>query len=131
MERLERLVYLAESWNGPMSAAVAITNLATELPLLVNTWLNTSALRNNVDIHLIFDDNVIIIIIIIPFYHLITYLSNLKYQIIKERVKLFPINYLRNIAAKNARTDYVMYIEGDYVVPKNFKNDLTKRLYNF
>lgn len=65
IERLERLVYLAESWNGPMSAAVAITNSATEIPLLVNTWLNTSALRKNVDIHLIFDDNVILIAIII------------------------------------------------------------------
>lgn len=83
MERLERLVYLAESWNGPMSAAVAITNLATELPLLVNAWLNTSALKNNVDIHLIFDDKVIIIII--PFYHLIIYLS-FNYIFIKFKV---------------------------------------------
>ena len=41
-------------------------------------------------------------------------------------MKLFPINYLRNIAAKNARTDCVIFIEGDYVVPDNFIEILTK-----
>lgn len=47
-------------------------------------------------------------------------------QIIKEKIQLFPINYLRNIAAKNTRTDHIIFIEGDYVVPDNFREVLTK-----
>lgn len=58
MERLERLVYLAESWGGPISAAVSIVNATKEIPTLVNAWMNTPALRWNVDIHLMFDDKV-------------------------------------------------------------------------
>ena len=58
MDRLERLVYLAESWGGSISAAVSIANASEEIPTLVNAWMNTPALRRNVDIHLMFDDKV-------------------------------------------------------------------------
>ena len=58
MDRFERLVYLAESWGGPISAAVSIVNVIKEIPTLVNAWMNTPALRRNVDIHLMFDDKV-------------------------------------------------------------------------
>lgn len=58
MERLERLVLLAESWGGPISAAVSITDMSSEIPVLVNAWMNTPILRRNVDIHLMFDDQV-------------------------------------------------------------------------
>lgn len=50
---------LAENWDGPMSVAVEITNKGKQLPLFINTWLNTPKLRRNADIHILFDDNVI------------------------------------------------------------------------
>lgn len=52
----------------------------------------------------------------------------LKFPIISENGKLFPINYLRNFAFKNVRTDLVMFIEGDYVVNKKFRGNLLKRM---
>lgn len=58
MERLERLIYLAESWGGPISAAISIMNMSDEIPTLMDAWMNTPALRRNVDIHLMFDDEV-------------------------------------------------------------------------
>lgn len=54
--------------------------------------------------------------------------SFFQYQYMKEKLKLFPINYLRNLAAKNTRSEYVIFIEGDYVVPGNFRDTLKKYL---
>ena len=59
IERLSRLVDLAKNWDGSLSAAVAITNMSTEIPLVVDAWLNTPEMRRNVDIHLVLDDKVI------------------------------------------------------------------------
>ena len=59
IERLSRLVDLAKSWDGPVSAAVAISNMSTEVPLVVNAWLNIPEMRRNVDVHLVLDDKVI------------------------------------------------------------------------
>ena len=59
MERLSRLVDLANSWGGPISAAVVVNNISADVPLVVDTWLNTPTMRRNVDIHLTIDDKVI------------------------------------------------------------------------
>ena len=57
LERLTRLVELAKSWDGPISAAVSVSK-TTEIPLVVDAWLNTPEMRRNVDVHLVFDDKV-------------------------------------------------------------------------
>ena len=59
IERLPRLADLAKSWDGPVSAAVAISNLSSEIPMVVDVWLNTPEMRRNVDVHLVLDDKVI------------------------------------------------------------------------
>lgn len=46
-----------------------------------------------------------------------------------DSVKLFPINYLRDLAFKNTRSDIVMFIEGDYVVNKEFRSILKSKMY--
>ena len=58
IERLSRLADLAENWDGPMSVAVAISDISTELPVFVNAWLSNPKLRRNADIHFLFNDNV-------------------------------------------------------------------------
>lgn len=38
----------------------------------------------------------------------------------------FPINYLRNVALKNTRTELVFYTEVDFIPSKNLKSEITK-----
>lgn len=59
-ERLERLINLAKSWNGPMSVGVSVKDSKKELPIILDAWLNNEHMRRNADIHILFDDQVII-----------------------------------------------------------------------
>lgn len=58
MDRLERLSQLAKAWDGPMSIAIPIKEIYEDIPIIVDTWLNTPEMRRNVDIHLLFNDRV-------------------------------------------------------------------------
>lgn len=58
MERLQRLSDLVENWDWPISAGIAVTKPAIEIPKIVNAWLNNPKMRRNVDVHLLFDDRV-------------------------------------------------------------------------
>lgn len=58
IERLQRLVDLVNNWDGPISAGIGIKDASKELPQIMNTWLNTPRMRKNVDIHLLFNDEV-------------------------------------------------------------------------
>ena len=42
--------------------------------------------------------------------------------------KIFPINYLRSLALKNARTELVMFVEGDYIVPNDFRAKMLEKM---
>lgn len=57
VERLARLEEIAERWKGPISAAIDITN-TSQIPLVVKTWMNNEYLRQYVDVHLVYDDEV-------------------------------------------------------------------------
>lgn len=59
IERISRLLLLLENWDGPISVAIEISNIHEQLPIFMDTWLNTPKMRRNVDIHLLFNDNVI------------------------------------------------------------------------
>lgn len=59
LDRLERLIRLAKVWDGPMSMAIAVSNISEEIPIILNAWLSTPEMRRNVDIHLLYDDKVI------------------------------------------------------------------------
>lgn len=60
VERITRLMELMENWDGPMSVAVEISDINEQLPVFMNAWLTTPKMRRNLDIHLLFNDNVII-----------------------------------------------------------------------
>ena len=53
-----RLVDLAKNWDGPISAAMSISNISTDIHIVLDAWLNTPEMRRNVDVHLMFDDKV-------------------------------------------------------------------------
>ena len=57
VERLPRLVEIAERWHGPISAAVDITN-TSQVPLVIKAWMENKYMREYVDVHLVFDDEV-------------------------------------------------------------------------
>lgn len=57
IDRIWRLKEMAENWNGPISAAVAIRDL-TEIPLILKAWSLSKAFRMYVDVHLVYDDQV-------------------------------------------------------------------------
>lgn len=60
VERITRLMELMENWDDPMSVAVEISDINEQLPVFMNAWLTTPKMRRNLDIHLLFNDNVII-----------------------------------------------------------------------
>ena len=131
IERLSRLIDLAKNWNGPISAAVAVSDRTAELPEITAAWLSTPELRKNTDIHLLFNDNVFPIF----HYHFVISLHSLiflpyyfQFQLVSDTTRVFPINYLRDLAFKNTRTDLVMFVEGDYVVHKGFRERLVKKM---
>ena len=57
VDRLARLKEMAESWKGPISAAIAVRSLS-EIPMVLKTWSESKDLRMCADIHLIYDDKV-------------------------------------------------------------------------
>lgn len=40
----------------------------------------------------------------------------------------FQINYLRSVALKNTRTDFVFYIEADFIPSLDLRKELLKNL---
>ena len=40
----------------------------------------------------------------------------------------FPVNYLRSVALKNTRTDFVFYIEADFVPSLDLRNELLSNM---
>ena len=53
IDRIWRLKEMAENWNGPISAAIAIKNL-TEIPTIIKAWSSSKAFRMYVDVHLVY-----------------------------------------------------------------------------
>ena len=58
IDRLGRLVEMAENWNGPVSAAISITDV-NEIPKIMEAWMGNDVMRKYVDVHLVFDDEVL------------------------------------------------------------------------
>lgn len=41
-----------------MSVSVSVKDPKKELPIIMNSWLNNDCMRKNVDIHILYDDQV-------------------------------------------------------------------------
>lgn len=57
IDRLGRLVEMVDNWKGPVSAAIAITDI-DEIPQIMEAWMENKYMRKYVDVHLVFDDQV-------------------------------------------------------------------------
>lgn len=93
VDRLLRLSQMSEFWGGPISAAVFLHELH-EVSVVLEWWLSHNSLRRHVDIHLVYDDKII------------------AFELPD---RPFPVNILRNVAIRFARTGSVFYIEGDFI----------------
>jgi len=83
-----------EFYAGPVSAAIYVQNLETEIPLIIETWLSCAACRTFLDVHIVVDDNITVLL---------------------TGDRPFPVNILRNIPIRFSRTIHVFYIEADFI----------------
>ena len=100
INRLTRLDAMARSWQGPISAVMYIGyrgDQDEEMAELNEYWDQSDALRKLVDLHLVYRSEK-------PWF---TWEGMV--------VDPYPINLLRQIAVEHARTDYILYAEGDMI----------------
>ena len=100
INRLVRLDAMARSWHGPISAVMYVGyrgDKDEEMAELNEYWKQSDALQTFVDLHVIFKSEK-------PWF-------SWKGMVLEP----YPINLLRQIAVEYARTDYIMYAEGDMV----------------
>ncbi|XP_047539098.1 xylosyl- and glucuronyltransferase LARGE2s-like [Vanessa atalanta] len=88
MDRLQFLERLVKHWDGPLSAAIYLSDCeVTKLESFIRDWSSTLSSRNNIGYHLVF----------------------------KHDSVHYPVNYLRNIALENVNTPYVFLMDVDFV----------------
>jgi len=96
VDRLLRIKDMADSWAGPISAAVYVKNGTEELPIIDELFQSTDSVRKFVDFHVLFAN--------------------------KTR---YPVNNLRNMALVNSRTSWIMILDADFVTSQNMHNYLS------
>lgn len=88
MDRLQFLERLVKYWDGPLSAAIYLSDCdITEFDSFIRDWSETLNSRRNIGYHLVF----------------------------KQRDVHYPVNYLRNVALSNVNTPYVFLMDVDFV----------------
>lgn len=108
---IDRLPYLTrnvKSYNGPVSAAVYIRD-EKDLEVLKKYWDETPIFKKHVTFHLV--------------HRLKDEPGNPRKS--TRNAHFYPVNYLRNIARKHATTDYVLYLDCDFVLSKGLHKDIT------
>ena len=97
IDRFPRLVHLAKTWGGPISAAIYVRD-QEEAVQIRETWQSEDSMRKWVDIHVVYDDDK-------PWF---------RFSDLKDGA--YPVNLLRQIAVESARTELVLYIEANIQV---------------
>ncbi|XP_041969668.1 LARGE xylosyl- and glucuronyltransferase 2-like [Aricia agestis] len=88
MDRMQFLERLVKYWDGPLSAAIYLSDCeVTKLESFIQDWSTTLSARKNVGYHLVF----------------------------KHDAVHYPVNYLRNVALENVNTPYVFLMDADFV----------------
>lgn len=99
---LARVQFLAERWNGPISCAVYLSDLASIRELIYFLHHTTETFREHVTVHLMLEK------------------KSPQFQ--------YPINHLRNLALSNIDTDYFFYVDVDFIPGINAHTDLANFL---
>ena len=50
---------------------------------------------------------------------------------VKELELSFPINYLRNVARIHSKTEFIFYLDGDFIVTETLKHDIQSKSFQF
>ncbi|XP_013171453.1 PREDICTED: glycosyltransferase-like protein LARGE2 isoform X2 [Papilio xuthus] len=88
MDRLQFLERLVKYWEGPLSAAIYLSDCeVTKFESFIRDWSDTLSSRKNIGYHLVF----------------------------KHDDVHYPVNYLRNVALENVNTPYVFLMDVDFV----------------
>ncbi|CAH0397182.1 unnamed protein product [Chilo suppressalis] len=88
MDRLQFLERLVKYWEGPLSAAIYLSDCeVAKLESFIRDWSDTLSSRRNIGYHLVF----------------------------KQDSVHYPVNYLRNVALSNVNTPYVFLMDADFV----------------
>ncbi|CAH2055874.1 unnamed protein product, partial [Iphiclides podalirius] len=88
MDRLQFLERLVKYWEGPLSAAIYLSDCeVTKFESFIRDWSGTLSSRRNIGYHLVF----------------------------KHDAVHYPVNYLRNVALENVNTPYVFLMDVDFV----------------
>ena len=109
VDRLEYLLKTSEIYKGPISASIFIQNFE-EYKKLQKFWIENETFRKQTTIHLIFNLN---------FKEEDNPRSFEKYVPYS-----YPVNYLRNIARKYSKTNYILYIDCDFILPSNLYENI-------
>lgn len=96
-DRLSRLVDMATSWAGPISAAVYVKDADEELPIIDELVDTSEPVRKFVDFHIL-------------------YANKTRY----------PVNNLRNMALMNSRTSLILILDADFVTSQNMHDYLSE-----
>ncbi|XP_063366135.1 xylosyl- and glucuronyltransferase LARGE2s-like [Cydia amplana] len=88
MDRLQFLERLVKHWEGPLSAAIYLSDCEVGvLESFIKDFSDTLSVRKNIGYHLVF----------------------------KHESTHYPVNYLRNVALQNVNTPYVFLMDVDFV----------------
>jgi glycosyltransferase involved in cell wall biosynthesis len=93
-------------FSGPISVSVYIKE-KKELEILYLFVKNNQNFKTHVSFHLVFAQE--------------DQIENPRKLI--EPSESFPINFLRNVAIKYAKTELVLYVDADFIVSKNLFED--------
>eukprot|EP00300_Choanocystis_sp_HF-7_P009122 c16271_g1_i4.p1 GENE.c16271_g1_i4~~c16271_g1_i4.p1 ORF type:complete len:660 (+),score=126.85 c16271_g1_i4:3-1982(+) len=88
LDRLDRLHGMADTYKGPISAAVYITDVSRDVPQILDLCKSSTSVRKHVDIHLVMQHTV---------------------------GELYPVNSLRNVAMRCVRTHMMMLLDVDLI----------------
>jgi hypothetical protein len=103
-----------KAYQGPYSISVYL-NEQEEFKKLTKFWNENKVVQNHVTFHVVFknkyieNDNPL---------SRNEYLNNLEYS--------YPINYLRNVARKYSKTNFIIYLDCDFILSSNFKRFFEK-----
>jgi hypothetical protein len=112
VRRLPSLNVLGRYSKGPISVALFIQNTIIETRIVRKFLKNNRTIFQKVRIHLVF--------------------STTDHPFIRDpwprsNGYIYPINILRNVAIKGARTKYILYVEGDMVLPEYTQHFLKRQ----
>jgi len=115
----ERMIFLEQNLKfhkGAYSVAVYLKKPEDAL-YVQRIWSNNENMRKYCDLHLVYAH---------PYHEIDNPMS-------KRFSFSYPVNYLRNIARKHATTDFILYIDVDFILPSTLSADTSngKLMFDF